>query len=410
MPAKVLWFGSVDPVFSSVIPFEKDGGRFPMHISAAVLDFYDDSKHQLMSKIAMPAEVRGVNVTELTPEQHAALPDNEFGLIVLTKRAAVLRKFPVNDPGNAWLSAQYFEQNHNKLAFPARFIAARFIKQACSAYDVPASSLVDAYAARVEENEATSNVFAEGSEEAWMLRKLASREFLEKQASVTEMNAVIEMPNEHFALVIQTGDGTVIRKYAMPDSEHVKMAATYFDKYAMDLQPEYRHRFAASVMNRAAELGVDVSDNDAIYKWAGTDWNANVQAHLEQRKSLLPQNPKACEILSKLAASIHETTPGDMAEALETFDRATGLSRYYDRGLADPYSSTMEKTAEGWSAEVDGQIITAADLNKVAAMPKLASYMGETFAKQFKDHPMEVFESLPADSRVLFKQILNGEA
>lgn len=381
-----------------------------MPISAAVLDFYDDAKHELMRKIAMPSVVRGLNTTELTPEQHASLPDSEFGLIVLTKRAAVLRKFPVNDPGNAWLSAQYFEQNHNKLAFPARFIAAKFIKSACTAYGVPASGIVDAYAARVEDNEATSNTFAEGSEEAWMLRKLASREFLEKQASAVEINAMLEMPNEHFALVIQTGDGSVIRKYAMPDADHVRMAASYFDKYAMDLQPEYRHRFASSVMNRAGELGVDVDDNEELFKWAGSDWNMNVQAHLEQRKSLLPQNQKACEILNKLAASIHETTPSDMAQALGTFDEATGLVRYYDNGLADPYSSTMSKTSNAWSAEVDGQTITAADLAKVAESSKVASYMGEAWAKQFKSHPTEVFESLEAPERVLFKQLVNGEA
>jgi len=173
-----------------------------MSIAAAILDFYDDSKHELMSKVAMPVELKNTDVSLLTPEQHGALPDSDFGLIYLTKRASVLRKFPVNDPGNAWLSAQYFGNTYEKLAFPARFVAAKFIKEACDAYGVPASRAVDAYAARVEDGEAQNNVFVEGSESSWMLRKLAQRELIEKTASAAEINAVVNMPDEHFALVV----------------------------------------------------------------------------------------------------------------------------------------------------------------------------------------------------------------
>jgi hypothetical protein len=377
--------------------------------SAAVLDFYDDTKHEHMSKVAMPAEMRGVHLSMLTPEQHSTLPDSDFGLILLTKRASVLRKFPVNDPGNAWLSAQYFGQACEKLAFPARFVAAKFIKSACDAYGVPSSRPVEAYAARTDD-EVSTNVFVEGSEKGWMLRKLAQRELIEKTADVGSINAMAEMPNKHFALVVQTGDGAVIRKYAMPDSDHVKKAASYFDKYAMDLQPEYRHRFAVSVLNRADELGVDVSGHDGISKWASTTWNQHVGAHLEQRKSLLPRNPSARDVLNKLAASMAETTPADMAEALQVFDRATGLTRYYDKGLTDPYSSTMGKVADGWSEEVDGETVTAADLQKACDSGKLVGYFGQAFCDQFKKNPTEIYESLPDPEKQVIKQVASGEA
>lgn len=383
-----------------------------MSTAALVLDFYDDSKHELMSKVAMPAMLRNANMSVLTPEQHEQLADTDFGLIVLTKRAAVLRKYPVNDPGNAWLSGQYFAQTHKKLAFPARFVAAHFIKKACDAYGVPASSVVDAYAARSGEVEVESNTFVEGSESRWMLNKLAQREFMSKQAEAAEVNALMELPNEHFALVVRQDDGTIIRKYAMPDAHHVKVAADYFTKYAMDLVPEHRHRFAVAVQARAEELDVDVSNNDTLYKWASTDWNRLVHAHLEQRKSLLPRNEDACAILDKLAAAIAEdaTTPEDAAKALQTFDDATGLSRYYDRGLTDPFASTMDKHASAWSAEVDGQTITEDDLRKAASSKKLAGYLGETAAKHFAQNPVEIFESLPMPEKILIKQVATGEA
>ncbi len=382
-----------------------------MTIAAAVLDFYDDSQHEMMTKVAMPAAVRGLNLTLLTPEQHGELPDSDFGLVILTKRASVLRKFPVNDAGNTWLSSQYFDQTHKKLAFPARFVAARFLKTACTAFDVPSSRMVDAYAARAGD-EIGSNTFVEGSESRWMLQKLAQREFLEKQAEATEIDALTEMPNNHFALVVRMGDGSILRKYAMPDEAHVELAAEYFDKYAMQLPPEHRHRFAANVLARGEDLGVDLGGHDTLNKWASSGWNQHVHAHLEQRKSLLPRNDGARAVLDKLAASLSETTPEDAASALQAFDQATGLNRYYDRSLADPFASTMGlvKSASGWSDDVDGHTITEADLRKLAESPKLASYLGVTFAQQFNQHPVEVYESLPADSKTLVKQIISGEA
>lgn len=380
-----------------------------MTITAAILDFYDDSNHELMSKLAMPSDLNNASMSLLTPDQHTSLPDSEFGLIFLTKRASVLRKFPVNDPGNAWLSAQYFDSNHQKLAFPARFVAAKFIKSACSAYGVPASPRVDAYAARVEPGEVESNVFVEGSESAWMLRKLAQRELMDKTASAAEVDAIVNMPDEHFALVLQSGDGSVIRKYAMPDAQHVKTAASYFDEYAMSMAPEHRHRFAVAVKNRAEDLDVDVSASDSLSKWAGVNWNKHVHAHLEQRKSLLPQNSGARDVLDKLAASIGDTTPPDMASALQTFDEATGLNRYYDRGIADPYASSMSKQSSAWSADVDGMVITEADLRKEATVKKIAGYLGRNFAQQFTGSPGQIFDSLPDPEKVLIKQIVSGE-
>src|SRR4029453_8033798 len=106
---------------------------------------------------------------------------------------------------------------------------------------------------------------------------------------------------EHFGLVRRTGDGEVIRKYAMPDAEHVRKAATYFDKYAMDLRPQDRHPFAAAVKRRARDLGVALPRLGGLEKWASDSWNPRVQAHLAQRRSLLPEDARARDVLTKLA-------------------------------------------------------------------------------------------------------------
>ncbi len=382
-----------------------------MSISAQVLDYYDDVDRQYLNKLASPTNLRDVPMHDLSPSEHASLRDSSFGLVVLTKQARTLRRFPVSDPGNAWLSAQYFQNTHTKLAYPARFVAAKFIKEACKAYHVPSTAAVDAYAANIQESDhVDSNLFQEGTESSWMLKKMAQSELLAKQASAAEVNALVNMPDAHFAIVLQDANGEVTRKYAMPDAAHVKKAADYCDKYAMQMEPTHRHRFASSVQRRATELAVDVSGHFGIQKWASNRWNRHVDYHLEQRKSLLPLNPNARSVLDKLASDMRDTDPATAAEALETFDQATGLDKYYDRGLQDPYASIMDKTALAWSADIDGETITAADLKKVASSGKLKRYLGEAFASQFEKNATEIFESLPDPTKVLIKQIVFGEA
>src|SRR5579871_4198956 len=193
-----------------------------MGAQSSGLDFYDDTSGELMMKLSAPAEIQSAPVHVLSDEDRSQLDDRAFALVTITKQGSVKRSFPVTDPGNAWLSAQYFTANHEKLAFPARFIAARFIKEACSAYGVPSSPIVEAYASRVPDDDSGSNTFVEGSERRWMIEKLAERELMEKESQAAEMNALLHLPDGHFALVVHTGDGETIRKYAMPDAETVK--------------------------------------------------------------------------------------------------------------------------------------------------------------------------------------------
>lgn len=386
-----------------------------MSLAATVLDYYDDQlvarQPSGMSKLAAAMgkdAVGDLQFNDLKAEQIAALPSTEFGLVMMTKRGSALRRFPLNDPGNTWMSSYYFQRSHEKLAFPARVTAAFFIKKACAVYKVPSSKAVDDYAALGDDKLLVSNRFSEAS--PWAQVKMAAAELIEKQAAAAEFDATLAMPDSNFALVIKNGDGETIRKYAMPNAAHVKTAASYFDKFAMQLAPQHRHQFAAAVKNRAAELSVKLADDSLVEKWAGDGWNRNVDAHLEHRKSLLPHNEPARKTLEKLAASLRDATPADAAETLRVFDEAAGLSRYYSKGLADPYQSTMGKVASGWSADIDGSTLTEGDLNKVAESPKLAGYLGAGFANQFKSNPVEIFESLPDPEKVLIKQISEGTA
>jgi len=375
-----------------------------MPVPGQIIDFYDDADHGCLKKFAHELDSwRSCEV--LSPEEHQGLPDDDFALVVLTKHGNVIRKFPIHDDGHVKMAALYFEENHCHLSDLERTIAATHIREACDAHEVPSTPSIAKYAA----DGFMGNVVTDGDNPAWFsaLRRSAEEE-LTKTASV-EVNARMEMPDGHYALVLEH-DGDVVRKYAMPDDDHVKIASAYFDKYAMDLAPTHRHTFAANVIRRAEELGVSLGDSGHLQKWASPAWNQNINYHLEQRKSLLPRNEEAQTILDKLASLAEQTDPATFAEALHEFDQGTGLDRYYDKGVTDPWESSMgvEKSAS-WHEEVDGEMLTASDLNKVAASDKLRSHFGSTFQGQFKKHAIEVFQSLPTPDKVVIKQIAKGQ-
>ena len=368
-----------------------------------MIDFYDDTNYGGLKKVAHLDRYGNMHV--LTPEEHAALDDDQFGLIVLTKNANVVRKFPLHDEGHIFLAAHYFDMNHEKLSSVEQVTAATHIREACDAYGVKAPQSI----AKLAADGAFSNVVSEGSEPPWFRRlKKQAQEELHKTASA-EIDARISLPDGHYALVLDN-DGDVVRKYAMPDSDHVKVASAYFKKYAMSLNPHHRNMFASSVMRRAQELNVDLGDCSHLAKWASPNYHTHVDAHLEQRKSLIPRDEEGQAVLDKLAAQRDTADPITFAEALAEFDKQAGLDRYYDRGVTDPWASVLgiEKNAS-WSTEVDGDTITADDLKRVADSDKFRSHFGETFQGQFKKHAVHVFDSLPTPEKVIIKQIAKGE-
>lgn len=377
-----------------------------MPLPGQVIDFYDDADHSCFKKLAHELDsCRSCEI--LSTEDHRALNDDDFALIVITKHANVIRKFPLHDDGHVKLAALYFDINHDSLSAVEKICAATHIREACDAHGVEAPGSIAKHAA----NGFFSNVVSEGEQPPWyhQVRKQAAEE-LTKTASA-EINARLELPDDQYALVLEH-EGDIVRKYAMPDEDHVKIASSYFKKYAMDLSPSHRHMFAANVVRRAEELEMSLGRAEHLQKWASPQgrWNENVDYHLEQRKSLLPRNEEAREVLDKLASLAGQTDPTTFANALHEFDQQTGLDRYYDRGVKDPWDSSMgvEKTSS-WHAEVDGEMVTASDLRKVAESDKLRSHFGETFQSQFKKHAIDVFNSLPDPDKIVIKQIAKGQ-
>lgn len=379
-----------------------------MTLAGQIIDFYDDSNRSVLNKIGAqnPEIEKYASYVIPSPQEHANLPDDQFALVILTKHANVIRKFPINDEFQTWLSAHYLDEGQDKLGTVEKVAAATNIRDACLAYEIdPPQSIV-----KLACDGTVSNVVTEGMHPIWFdeaARRNAQNE-LTKTAGA-EINARMELPDSAYALILEH-EGEVARMYAMPDENHVKIASAYFKKYAYDLSPQNRHMFAANVLNRAEELDVKLHNTEHLEKWASENYNTLVNYHIEQRRSLIQNDDGVNDVLDKLASMRKKSDPCTFANALYEFDKTAGLDKYYDNTIPDPWESSMglEKKSS-WAADVDGGTLTEADLQKVAQSGKLKSHFGEAFQNQFSKHAVQIFESLPTPEKVVIAQIAKGQ-
>lgn len=107
-----------------------------MQTSGVILDFYDDSRGEMLRELCpTPDDVPEVvkKAHALSPEERQALPDDVFAL-VLMNGGETLRKYACTDAGNTTLSVAYFLQNAGKLPVEAQKTAAVNLRTACGWY------------------------------------------------------------------------------------------------------------------------------------------------------------------------------------------------------------------------------------------------------------------------------------
>jgi len=319
-----------------------------IEIAGKIFDLYDDVNHDGLRKIASSIPTQYTNTKMLSEDQLNALSDNQFALVGITKRGSVVRRFPLNDAGNTFVSSQYFEINKHK-------IPQNLVKEA-----------------------------SDRIERAMTLYKVSS---FDKMASALTNPMKSEI-------------------YAMPDTEKLAAAQDWFTRNSSNLTPEDRRIAALSITERANQLNVDTSND--IKKYAGEEFSRNISAAIEMRKGLLPEGSEFNEKFDKLASLISNTTPDSFALALKELDERAGLTRYYDGYLNDSFAdSTQVKEASDYVNEVDGHTVTGEQLKKVSSV-KMAQYFGSTMAKQFESNPVEIYSSLPSPEKAVIAQIATG--
>ena len=360
-----------------------------MSLSVQILDLYDDLNGVLLKDVAASAPEFVKTAQIATREDLTKLPKDAFALHALTKEGSKLNKFPIHTAADTWMSCSYFEKNAHKLPYQARKIAATHLKTACARFNLQPNSALEMYSVPTE----LPNSYVE---EFDSLRKVASQAVIE------------ERPTE--------GKYALPGRYPLFHEGHIKQATSYFEEYHKNFAASERHEFATNVLQRASELGVDVSspEFEPLKKTAGTAFGDRVEAQINLRRKIVDGDVDATVNLEKVAMAKDQIDASKFACLLAAWDIENSMDRLYGKTLVDPYEATYDTISKEagyvWEDSKSGETLTGSELEKAASdkYDKIKGYFGETLANSLKKHGSQIFESLPIDAKSVIAKIAKG--
>lgn len=348
-----------------------------------VLDAYDDIGLSILKKAAS----KNPQVYMMTEEERSSLPDEDFALSIITKKASKLNKFPISDADSTWLSNEFFNETYKSLTKEAASIAAYNIKVACDKYKIKACPAVVGLA-----KEASTNVYYEGD--------------------ITSKNReVVEEDLSKYAQVSKICGNYTHAQYVFGTTDNVKTACEYFKQYSDKMPVELRHKYASALQKRAGELGMKITE-PAVCKYASDSYSAHLDGHLASRRDVLQiKDSKYTDALNKLASMRNELTPSEFAQVLHGFDKRAGIDRYYGSYLTNPYEATFAFLPNPKLVKVGSKSsMTPEALAKVFTekYAKLKEYFGQHLADSLKKEGSAAFEALPNDAKEIIAGIADG--
>ena len=340
------------------------------------LDFYDDGGQLLKSLIPDLSEVPDFVKTAST----TGSDDFRDYALVIGENDVVSKKFNVSDAGNTWLSSLYYSVNRDDLPEEAQKVASTFIKVAAQHFGVPVTSIV----------------------EQDSLPSVPRSNFVELTGKAPKP-LIKEASEQLFAL----GD-----RYPISNPNQVKSAIEYFEQNMPRFSPVDRREYSIKVASAADTFGVTLSQN--IRNYSGDDYSSNVKDHVAVRYHILKRDEYEDEVrqdLMKIASFIGSAHPVEFASVLEQFDKATGLSNYWDKDLMDPWYSTFnqEKTAmesNTQSFTVGTERVTSEELKLLSQnRAQMEELFGAEFAKEFAGNPVAIFQSMPQTEKKILARM-----
>lgn len=406
------------------------------------LDFYDDPtgsvlKERLTSIDVVPDFVK--TAERLNEEELNKLPDDVFALVAFDE-GQKMRKFACVDKGNTALSVIYFMENRDRLPEEAQKTAAANLITACGWYDmappeelekvalvgaaVGALTMASGVGAGHKDYKQRQAAMKAGmpASQAFKLKagELSGsnlmpygRETSEKGAKMASLKPHVDITGQQPPPQVEkeTGQRYALVKegearYPIDTAMQVQRAFTYFEKYASRFTPHERHLYCMKVSNRAGELGLKVPDTIAKYGAATMAEDASVQVYRRQR--MFREGTSEHGLLQEMREKCASIKPEVLAMALEKFDREHNLDQLWNNGLDDPYLSIfgIEKVAE--YSFVDGNDTITEERLKICGRKckkQITDLFDEDMAEEFAKDPVQIFDSLPLDSKRIMARL-----
>ena len=216
-------------------------------------------------------------------------------------------------------------------------------------------------------------------------------------------------PGAHLTEKVASVSQTLLNgKYPVDTYGQVKEASAYFEGATRQFRPRDRRTYCVKLATRMAELSIQVPE--AIEKYASEGYGADVDAYVDFRRQYASEefHPSLDLLLEKRA----QVTPGTFAEALEEFDKISGIHYYWDSEIPDPYYSTfgpsmMKLADDDWVFDENGARCREMDLKNLATegYAVMATKFGDDFAKAFVKSPKSTFTSMPLPQKLIIARL-----
>ena len=324
------------------------------------MDALHDNSHRTWIQLAdtyetfVPSYVN--NYTLPDKEAASKIPDTLFA-------DPARRLFPIDSKEAVWLSAAYFAKNAE--ALPYDEVEQEYVSECIKA------------AAAVYGNEG----------DIGKIMKVITDKPVEKQAESSDAN---------YGWVMRSEDGTTVaRKYPMFDKTGVYKAAQYFDEYRQSYPIGIRRTISRNIMRKAAELDIAMGElKPSVLREAGFGIpRKDVLMEEIYERSHLAKDAESAILLAnvnELIAGMGDTEIGEnldkIAEVLEAFDSAAGLTMQYNKKILMPADFLFDVSLDKAAEAVEDTVVLnryCFSLNKLAELePSVFEHvLGEDFAK-----------------------------
>lgn len=236
---------------------------------------------------------------------------------------------------------------------------------------------------------------------------------------------VIEKKAAFYALPSQ-------QRYPLDSFAQVKAASAYFDQYMKHMAAPTRHEYATHLVKRAEAFDIHVSLDARKYGSEDFAPEHEIKAAFDARRLELTGQQDVLTLLDnvervarfrmwkeadeKTASSAEAQSPDFVVELLSEFDKVAGLEHCYDRSVPDPFysiygfSKTAADDASAWSDIIASEMVTAADLQRLARVGAhgVKASFGADFQEEFLKDPVGIYKSLPRDQKKMLIRMANS--
>jgi len=383
--------------------------------AGSVIDPYDDDFESLKAMFANQSAPDFIKTASIMDDAVlAALPDHAFAVVLLGD-GAPLRKYACVDKAHTAVNTLYFiEKGAALLPEEAKHVAAENLLRACVHFQItpPAPLAKEAKAKKVliKSDGPILTTPAKKKESELVgtsVMPVSAPAQTGKLASVMgDPYVTFKLAEEDFftKLAYDPGAHVLDPEAKLSSYDHVASAARHFTETGRELHPRARHEACVKIASQAATLGVTVSDT--IQKYGSRTYadDEELATSVETRRQVWAdlENGEAPDMLKLLMEKRASMSPDVFAETLAELDIVTGIDRYWDSGIPDPWFTTFGKVAqESWRWVQGTEALSEGELRTFASEGQdvLKDKFGEDLARALARDPIPIFESLPLNSK-----------